>query len=225
MVNALGDERLADILQELPESEQVDLLEQLDTERAADVLEEMDPDDAADLLGEMPEAERQRLLAAMEPEESTPLRRLLAYGEDTVGGLMTPEPLVLRSTTTVAQALAAVRDPELPMELAAKVFVVQPPTTTPTGRFIGTVPFQRLLREAPATTLADCAYHDPEPVPPDMPLREIAERLAAYDALAVPVCDGANRLIGAVTVDDVLDKVLPPDWRRHRRRHAPGEVI
>src|SRR5690606_27091137 len=185
---------------------------------------EMEPDDAVDLLGEMPEDERQRLLAAMEPEESTPLRRLLAYDEDTAGGLMTPEPVILPATTTVAQALATVRDPELPMELAAQVFVVQPPTTTPTGRFIGTVPFQRLLREPPGTTLADCAFPDPEPVAPELSLREVAERLAAYDALAVPVCDVAHRLVGAVTVDDVLDKVLPSDWRRHRRRHVTGEV-
>jgi CBS domain-containing protein len=223
LAELMEDDRLADLLEELPEDEQIRLIGELDLERAAHVLEEMEPDDAADLLGEMPEDERQRLLAAMEPEESTPLRRLLAYDEDTVGGLMTPEPLILPASATVAQALATMRDPEVPMELAAQVFVVQPPTTTPTGRFVGTVPFQRLLREAPATSLADCAFRDPEPVPPDMPLREIAERLAAYDALAVPVCDGAHRLIGAVTVDDVLDKVLPPDWRRHRRRHVTGE--
>lgn len=217
LAELMEDDRLADLLEELPEDEQIRLIQGLDLERAAHVLEEMEPDDAADLLGELPEAERQRLLEAMEPEESTPLRRLLAYGEDTAGGLMTPEPIVLNASTTVAEALATVREPDLPMELAAQVFVVRPPTSTPTGRFLGTVPFQRLLREAPGTRLEDCAHADPEPVPPDMPLREVAERLASYDVIAVPVCDGANRLVGAVTVDDVLDHVLPPDWRRRRR--------
>jgi CBS domain-containing protein len=222
LAELMEDDRLADLLEELPEDEQLRLIGGLNLERAAHVLEEMEPDDAADLLGEMTEAERQRLLAAMEPEESTPLRRLLAYDENTAGGLMTPEPVVLPGSATVAEALATVRDADLPMELAAQVFVVQPPTSTPTGRFIGSVPFQRLLRESPGTNLIDCTFRDPEPVPPDMPLRDVAERLAAYDALAVPVCDSAHRLVGAVTVDDVLDHVLPPDWRRRRRRQASG---
>lgn len=224
LAELMEDDRLADVLEELPEEEQIRLFQGLDLARAAHVLEEMEPDDAADLLGELSEDERQRLLAAMEPEESTPLRRLLAYDEDTAGGLMTPEPVILSGATTVAEALATVREPNLPMELAAQVFVVQPPTSTPTGRFIGSVPFQRLLREPPATRLDECAYLDPEPVPPDMSLRDVAERLAAYDALAVPVCDGARRLVGAVTVDDVLDQVLPPDWRRHHRRTTEGTV-
>lgn len=218
LAELMEDDRLADVLEELPEDEQIRLIQGLDLERAAHVLEEMEPDDAADLLGELPEEERQRLLEAMEPADSTPLRRLLSYGEHTAGGLMTPEPVVLTGATTVAEALATVRVPELPAELAAQVFVVEPPTSTPTGRFIGSVPFQRLLREQPGTRLDECAFLDPEPVHPDMPLREVAERLATYDSLAVPVCDDARRLVGAVTVDDVLDHVLPPDWRRQRRR-------
>jgi Mg/Co/Ni transporter MgtE len=98
------------------------------------------------------------------------------------------------------------------------VFVVQPPTSTPTGRYLGLVPFQRLLREPPATSLEHCVLTDPEPVLPELPLEDVAERLAAYDALAVPVCDVSGRLIGAVTVDDVLDHVLPAGWRRGARR-------
>jgi len=221
LAELMEDDRLADVLEELPEDEQIRMIQGLDLARAAHVLEEMEPDDAADLLGWLPEAERQRLLEAMEPADSTPLRRLLAYGENTAGGLMTPEPVILTGSTTVAEALATVRVPELPAELAAQVFVVEPPTSTPTGRFIGSVPFQRLLREQPGTRLDECAFLDPEPVHPDMPLREVAERLATYDSLAVPVCDPARRLVGAVTVDDVLDHVLPDDWRRHRRRADP----
>lgn len=220
LADLMEDDRLADLLEELPEDEQIRLIEGLDLDRAAHVLEEMEPDDAADLLGELPETTRQRLLAAMEPDESTPLRRLLTYGDDTAGGLMTPEPVTLPFTATVAEALAVVREAEIPVELASQVFVVQPPMSTPTGRYLGHVPIQRLLREAPATTLEHCVFTEPPAVSPDLPLRDTAERLAAYDALAVPVCDAAGRLIGAVTVDDVLDHVLPSDWRRKVRRGA-----
>jgi CBS domain-containing protein len=218
LAELMEDERLADLLEELPEDEQIRIIENLDLERAAHVLEEMEPDDAVDLLGELPEDERLRLLEAMVPEESIELRRLLAYDDDSAGGLMTPEPVVLPFTATVAEALATVRTAELPMELAAQVFVVRPPTSTPTGSYLGNVPFQRLLRESPSTQLEDCLMDEPGPLRPEISLREVAERLAAYDALAVPVCDDAGRLVGAVTVDDVLDHVLPQGWRRRVRR-------
>ncbi len=219
LAGLLEDDRLADLIEELPDDEAIRIIESLDVERAAHVIEEMEPDDAADLLGDLPEEERAALLAAMMPEESSPLRRLLAYDENTAGGLMTPEPLILPATASVAEALAVARAPKMPAELAAQVFVVRPPMSTPTGTFLGAVGFQRLLREAPGTLLEHCIDDDdPDPVPEDLPLREVAERLAGYDLLAVPVCDRASRLVGAVTVDDVLDHVLPEGWRRRARR-------
>jgi CBS domain-containing protein len=214
LAEAMEDERLADLLEELPEEEQVRLIESLDLERAADVLEEMDPDDAADLLAELPAAERNELLEEMEDEEADPLRRLLRYEGDTAGGLMTPEPMVVTPDTTVAEVLARARQPELPMALAAQVFVVQPPTQTPTGRYLGWVSFQRLLREPPGSPVGDCVEGDPVVVQPELSEVGVAHRLAAYDAIALPVCDDAGRLVGAVTVDDVLDRVLPEDWRQ-----------
>jgi Mg/Co/Ni transporter MgtE len=93
------------------------------------------------------------------------------------------------------------------------VFVTQPPLSTPTGRFMGVISFQRLLREEPSTCLIDCVDDSTESVSPDLPLRDVAERLASYDLLALPVCDRAERLVGAVTVDDVLDHALPDGWR------------
>lgn len=217
VVAMLADEQVADLLEEMPEEEAVRLIETLDLERAAHILEEMEPDDAVDLLADLPEPERAALLKEMRPEESIPLRRLLAYDENTAGGLMTPEPVVLAHTTTVAEALATVRERELPSVLAAQVFVVQPPVSTPTGRYLGVIGFQRLLREQPSTTLEECTSDSKvEPIAPDLSSREVAERLASYDLLALPVCDHAGRLIGAITVDDVLDHVLPVGWRRRR---------
>jgi len=214
LAEAMEDERLADLLEELPEDEQVRLIESLDLERAADVLEQMDPDDAADLLAELPLAERNELLEEMEDADADPLRRLLRYEGDTAGGLMTPEPMVVTPETTVAEVLARAREPELPMALAAQVFVVEPPTQTPTGRYLGWVSFQRLLREPPGNAVGGCIEGDPVVVEPDLSELVVARRLAAYDAIALPVCDDAGRLVGAVTVDDVLDRVLPEDWRQ-----------
>lgn len=210
---ALDDEQLADVLEELPEDVQTELLSAMEIERAADVLEAMAPDDAADLLGELTRDRRGALLAAMEPDEAAPLRRLLRYSEDTAGGLMTPEPILLPPTATVAEALARLRDPDLPAAIAGQVFVVEPPMETPTGRFVGVAGFQRLLREPPGIRLADCIDMGPEPVRPSMPQAEVAERLAAYNLLALGVVDETGRLLGAVTVDDVLDQVLPQGWR------------
>lgn len=213
LAEALEDERLADLLEELPEDEQVRLIENLDPERVGRVLDEMEADDAADLLGELSEDEQAELLAAMDPDEAEPVRRLLKYKPDTAGGMMTPEPIILAPTDTVAQALAHVRNPDLGVPLAAQVFVAQPPLETPTGRFVGVVGVQRLLREAPSKPLARCIDQDWEPVSPSASDREVAGRLAAYNVVAIPVVDESGRLAGAVTVDDVLDRVLPPGWR------------
>jgi Mg/Co/Ni transporter MgtE len=116
----------------------------------------------------------------------------------------------------VAEALAQIRDPEWLVSIATQVFVVQPPYKPPTGSYLGVVHFQRLLREPPAMELGRCLEQEPT-VPSDTPEREIAERLASYNLLAVGVCDEAGRLLGAITVDDVLDRTLPTGWRQRRR--------
>jgi Mg/Co/Ni transporter MgtE len=213
VVNALDDERLADILQELPESEQADLLERLDAERAADVLEAMDPDDAADLLGELGASRAEALLARMDPEDSEPVRRLLKHSPDTAGGLMTPEPVVVGPGTTVAEALARVRDPDLTPALASLVFVVRPPTATPTGRYLGCVHLQRLLREPPAALVSGIVDSDLPTLTPETSLAALTRYFAAYNLVCGPVVDEEKHLLGAVTVDDVLDHLLPHDWR------------
>jgi len=213
LAEALEDDRLADLLEELPEDEQVRLIEGLDPERVGRVLDEMEADDAADLLGEMSAADQAELLAAMDPEEAEPVRRLLTYKPDTAGGLMTPEPIILAPSATVAQALARLRDPDLSAPLAAQVFVCQPPLETPTGRFLGVVGVQRLLREAPSKPVGRCIDEEWDPVNANASDREVAGRLAAYDVVAVAITDDAGRLVGAVTVDDVLDRILPSGWR------------
>lgn len=210
---ALDDERLADILQELPELDQAEVLSQLGTERAAEVLEEMDPDDAADLLGVLNPTDAEMLLTRMDPDDSDPVRRLLKHSPDTAGGLMTSDPVVLTPDTSVAEALARVRDPDLTMALSSLVFVARPPTATPTGQYLGSVPLQKLLREPPAALVGGVVDNDLLTLTPETPIGAVARYFAAYNLVCGPVVDDQNHLLGAVTVDDLLDHLLPHDWR------------
>jgi CBS domain-containing protein len=213
---AMDDERLADLLEELPEAEQLRMIEGLDMDRLIGVLEEMEYDDLADLLVEMPGEQRSRILEAMDAEDADVMRRLLSYDEGTAGSLMTPEIIILGPTSTVAEALAHIRDPDWLVSIAAQVFVVQPPYKPPTGKYLGVVHFQRLLREPPSMELGRCLEQEPT-ISAEMSEREVAERLASYNMLAVGVCDESGRLLGAITVDDVLDRTLPTGWRQRRR--------
>jgi Mg/Co/Ni transporter MgtE len=215
---AVVDERLGEVLEELPEHDQLEIITSLEPQRAADVLEEMDPDDAADLLAEMPKLEQEVLLDLMEPDEASPVRALLEYEPGTAGAVMTSEPIVMAPDATVAEALARIREPQLSPAVAAGVFVTRPPMATPTGRYLGVVHFQRLLREPPSALLGGVVDNDIDPLAPDTTLSEITRRMATYNLVVMPVVNDNDKLVGAVTVDDVLDHLLPEDWRD--RDHA-----
>ena len=209
----LDDERLADVLEELPDDEQLDIIEELDDERAAEILDLMEPDDAADLMANLPEARTEALLELMDEEEADDLRRLMTYAPFTAGGLMTTEPIICAADATVAEAMALIRHQDVAPALAASVFVTLPPYETVTGRFLGVVHFQRMLRYPPHERLATLLDTELEPVTPDTHITVIHRTLANYNLVALPVVDAENRLIGVVTVDDVLDHLLPEDWR------------
>ena len=222
IARALDDERLADVLEEMDEAARVELLAELEGERAADVLGEMDPDDAADLLREVGQERAQTLLELMEPDDAEDVRRLMHYEDYSAGGMMTTEPIVLTADTSVAEALATVRRSEISPALASQVYVCRSPLETPTGRFIGIVHIQRLLREVPSALLGSIVDTDTSPLAPETNLNDVSSYLASYNLLAVPIVDSNERLLGAVTVDDVLDHLLPENWRH--RNHAVTEV-
>lgn len=215
VVRLLDDERLADVMEELPEDDQVEIMQVLEAERAADVLEEMDPDDAADLISELPPEQAADLLGRMEPDDAADIRRLLTYDEYTAGGMMTTEPVVLSPDSTVADALALIRNADLAPSLAGQVYIVRPPMETPTGRYLGTCHFQRLLREPPATLVSAVIDSTLAPIGAQTHLGEVARYFATYNLVALPVIDEAGRLLGVVTVDDLIDHMLPTDWRDH----------
>ena len=222
VARALDDERLADVLQEMDELERVALLAELEGERAANVLGEMDPDDAADLLREIGEERAQILIELMEPEDAEDVLRLLTYEDYSAGGMMTTEPIVMSADFSVADALASVRQREVSPALASQVFVCRQPSETPTGRYIGLVHYQRLLREPPATLLGSIVDTDTQGLNPNATLQEVSSYLASYNLLSVPVVDANQRLLGAVTVDDVLDHLLPENWRVEHRDSTRG---
>jgi CBS domain-containing protein/sporulation protein YlmC with PRC-barrel domain len=217
VARGLDDERLADVLEEMDEIHRVDLLTELEGERAADVLGEMDPDDAADLLREMGQERADALIELMEPEDAEDVLRLMNYEDYSAGGMMTTEPLVMSADSTVAEALAAVRKSEISPALASQIFVCRQPLETPTGRFMGIVHYQRLLREPPATLLGSIVDTNTQGLNPDASLNEVSSYLASYNLLSLPVIDANDRLLGAVTVDDVLDHLLPENWRHDHR--------
>ncbi|QIM16853.1 CBS domain-containing protein [Leucobacter insecticola] len=219
VIEDLPDERVADALEEMTEQDQLALLAQIPQDRTADVLDRMEPDDAADLIAALPAATGEELLELMEPEEAEDVRRLLIYDGDTAGGLMSPSPIVLAAEASVAEGLAMIRRAEIPPAMASAVYVTHPPYETPTGEYLGMAHFQRMLRFPPHERLTALLDTEIEPVPASASAAEVSRRLASYDLVAMPVVDEQNRLVGVVTVDDVLDHLLPDDWR-----HADAEV-
>lgn len=220
VVGELPDARVADALEEMSEPDQLALLANLRPDRTADVLDRMEPDDAADLISALPAAKGEELLDLMEPEEAEDVRRLLEYDADTAGGLMSPSPIVLSAESSVAEGLAMIRRAEIPPAMASAVYVTHPPYETPTGEYLGMAHFQRMLRFPPHERLVALVDTEIEAVTVHASAAEVSRRLASYDLVALPVVDDQNRLVGVVTVDDVLDHLLPDDWR-----HADDEVI
>ena len=208
VASALDDERLADVLEEMDEADRVSLLAELEGERAA-------------LLREIGEERANALLELMEPADAQDVLRLMNYEDYSAGGMMTTEPIVLTANSTVADALATVRQKEISPALASQIYICRQPTETPTGRFIGVVHYQRLLREPPATLLGAIVDTDSKGINPDATLHEVSSHLASYNMLSLPVIDANERLLGAVTVDDVLDHLLPENWRHAHREKSP----
>src|SRR5699024_853003 len=216
-----ADERLADVLRGLPHDERPEIDTHLELERAADVLEAMNPDDAADLLGEFSERHAESFLEKMNPEDSAPVRRLLTFDADTAGGPQSPQPpspapqgcAPVAPDTSHAPALALCRTPTLSAALASLVFVVRSPTATPPGQYLGCVHIQSLLRELPSTMVAEAMDSDLSSLRPTDSVDSVTRFLATYNLVCGPVVDDEGHLLGAVAVDDLLDHLLPEDWR------------
>lgn len=219
VITELSDDRVADALEEMTEDDQASILTSLKAARAADVLDHMEPDDAADIIAHLPHDAGEELLELMEPEEAEDVRRLLEYGADSAGGLMNPTPIVLSAESSVAEGLALIRKQDFDPAHAAAVFVTLPPYESPTGKYIGVVHFQKMLRYPPNERLGSIVDTELEAVHENTSAAEVSRRLATYNLVSLPVVDAEDRLVGVVTIDDVLDHLLPEDWRHQQDEH------
>jgi CBS domain-containing protein len=210
---SLDDEAVADAMEEMEPDNQVEVLEDLTPERAADILEEMSPDDAADLVADLDQTTRDEILAHMERDDVEEVQELLGYPEDSAGGLMTTEYIALEESVTAAEAIDRLRELEPDAETIYYVYV-----TDEDDRLVGVLSLRDLIVAKPDTRIRDVMIREPVAVGVLADQDEVAEVVAHYNLLAVPVVDDDGRLVGIVTVDDAIDTVIPTAWKKRLPR-------
>jgi magnesium transporter len=210
---SLGDDAVADAIEEMEPETQVEVLEDLEPSRAADILEEMSPDDAADLVADLSQTTRDEIFALMEKDEKAEVQELLGYPEDSAGGIMTTEFVAVPAHLTAAETIDMLRQLEPNAETIYYVYV-----TDDDGRLVGVLSLRDLIVAAPDTQIGEVMIKEPVAVGVLADQDEVAEVVAHYNLLAVPVIDEEGRLAGIVTVDDALDTVLPTAWKRRLPR-------
>jgi len=210
---ALDDEAAADAIEEMEPETQVEVLEALSPERAADILEEMSPDDAADLVADLDQTTRDEILSLMETDEAEEVQELLGYPEDSAGGIMTTEYIALDESLTAAESIDHLRELEPDAETIYYVYV-----TDDAHHLTGVLSLRDLIVAPPDTPIRDVMIREPVTVSVHADQDEVAEVVAHYNLLAVPVVDDEDRLVGIVTVDDAIDTVIPTAWKKRLPR-------
>lgn len=212
IIQAVGDddrELEADVFEELDDQHQREFLEDRPDAQVAEILSRMAPDDAADVMGELDEDRREPLLALMPVSHRVKVRALLGYDPAEAGGLMSPDFILLPGSTAAGDALEAVRRSEIAAELLSSIFV-----SSKDGSLEGSVPVTALLRVEPGQRLEAMFKHETPCLNPNASFEEVARLMADYNLTSIPVADENERMVGVVTVDDVLEAMLPRGWRR-----------
>ncbi|HEX2016121.1 MAG TPA: CBS domain-containing protein [Solirubrobacteraceae bacterium] len=214
IIEAVGHDREleADVFEELDDEHQLEFIRERSDAQAAMLLGRMATDDAADLVAELDQERREPILALLPVAQQRRIRTLLGYNPSTAGGLMSPDFVSLPEKTTVREAIARVRDCEIAPEAAATVFVFDE-----ARRLSGSLPVAALLRSDDDQPLSAAAEHEPQRVFADADLPYVANLMSDFNLAVLPVIDENETLVGVVTVDDVLDQVLPAAWRRRHR--------
>jgi CBS domain-containing protein len=215
VVEALDDETAAETLEEMSADTQARIIGDMDEERAADILEWMSPDEAADVLGDLPEEKAEDLLNRMDDEEQADVAELLPYEDDTAGGLMTTEFVTLPKGLTVGEALARLREMAETPNMIYYLYVVEEEGS---WKLSGVITLRSLILADPSHKLEQVMREDFQTAHPDDSAREVAERIAEYNLLALPVIDDEGEIAGIVTVDDAMEWLLPKGWRQRLPR-------
>lgn len=213
LLESLDIEHLADALEEVEPDFQATLVESMSDEKVADVLEEMSPDEAADLLAELPKERSEDLLEMMDDQEADEVRRLLAYPEDSAGGLMTTELATVRPGLSAGQAIDVLRTMTHVAETVFYVYV-----TDEEGHLIGVFSLSDLIFSSPETPVAEFMHKKVVSANVQDGQDELAQLVAKYNLLAIPIVDDSNLLLGMVTADDALDKIIPTAWKKRLPR-------
>jgi CBS domain-containing protein len=199
----------ADVFEELDEHHQLEFIRERPDAQVAAVIARMAPDDAVDLIGELDQERRPKILALLPPRHRRQIEALLGYNPSTAGGLMSLDFVALGEHEKVASAIARIRSSEIAPEALAFVYLADDE-----GRLSGSAPVVALLRADPDRELIEIAEREPEAVGTDADLPEVARTMTDYNLIALPVIDDERRLVGVITVDDVLEQTLPAGWRR-----------
>ena len=213
LVGSLDDEAAADALEHLDAETQKSIIDDLGAERAADIIEEMDSDDAADLLGELSAEQQETLLREMDAETADDLRELVAYDEETAGGLMTTDYFWIYPHRTVAATIAKIREIAPETEFVYYLYV-----TDPSEKLLGVLSLRTLLLSSPDALIQTVMDDEIVSVHPDQKSTEVASTIARYDLLACPVVDDDGKMLGIVTVDDAIDAIIPERLKKQLPR-------
>src|SRR2546428_10263473 len=209
----LDIETAAEALSEVEPDMQAAIVSELDEERAADILDEMAPDEAADLLQDLPEERREELVELMEKDEAKDVEELLPYSEDSAGGIMTTDFVALPRELTAAQAIDELRARKPDPQLTYCLYVVDGD-----GKLEGVLSLRDLVVASPETKVSEIMDPNVLKVDAETPKEEVAALIAKYDLLAMPVVDARKMLLGTVTVDDVVEIMLPRGWKKRSLR-------
>lgn len=215
VVESLDDETAAETLEEMPAERQVRILGDMDEERAADILEWMSPDEAADVLGDLPEEKAEELLGLMEDEEQADVAELLPYEDDTAGGLMTTEFVTVPRGLSVGEALARLREMAETPNMIYYLYVVEAESS---WQLVGVIALRSLILSSPSAPLEEVMRTEFQTADPDESAKQVAQRIAEYNLLALPVVDETGEILGIITVDDAMEILIPKDWRQRLPR-------
>ena len=199
----------ADVFEELDDEHQLEFLDARSDREVASVLSRMASDDAADLLLELPQDRRMPVLELLPAAKQRKIRKLLGYNPSTAGGVMNPDFLAVAGRATAAEAISSARKRDLPPEALHTVLVIEKD-----GTLRGLVTAGALIAADPKTPLLELGVTAPPSVTAEAEVPEVARLMTDYNLVSLPVVDGDDRPIGIVSVDDILELMLPDDWRR-----------